>query len=72
MSDEGQLTILTDMYAKEGSDKEIEGLTVLVDGIMKQVFDQIKEKDDYDNYSEVLRDVIFAGVNRLVKEDDSF
>lgn len=72
MSDEGQLTILTDMYAEEGSDKEIEGLTVLVDGIMKQVFDQIKEKDDYDNYSEVLRDVIFAGVNRLVKEDDSF
>jgi hypothetical protein len=67
--EDGNLTILHDMYTKEGSDEEIEGLTVLVDGIMKQFFDKIKEEQGYDNYSEVLRDVIFEGVNSIVTEE---
>lgn len=58
------------MYKLDGSEEETEGLTVLIDGVVKQVFDQIKEGQDYDNYHEVLRDVIFEGVNTFIRKEN--
>lgn len=68
MGEEGKLTILHDMYTKEGEKGEIDGLTVLVEGITKEMFDEIQEKRGYDNYSEVLRDIIFEGINHITTE----
>ncbi len=64
----GKLTILNEKFQKEGSDEEVEGLTVMVDGVIKQIFDQIKSNGQYADYNEVLKDVIFEGVARLVKK----
>lgn len=68
MSKENNLVILNENFKKEGSQENIEGLTVMVDGVIKQVFDKIKFDRGYANYNEVLRDVIFEGINGIVKE----
>ncbi|NPC91541.1 hypothetical protein HOO54_04590 [Bacillus sp. WMMC1349] len=67
--EQNKLVIMNEKFKKEGSEEEIEGLTIMVDGIMKQVFDIIKFNKNYDTYTEVLRDVIFAGVKTIVHDD---
>lgn len=45
---------------------EIEGITIIVDGQFKQVLDIIKAKSDsYQNYTEIIRDALFEGVNSM-------
>ncbi|MGC6768048.1 hypothetical protein ACYSNR_00490 [Enterococcus sp. LJL128] len=67
MSD-NNLTIMNELFNKEGSEEQVEGLTIMVDGVIKQVFDKIKADKNYDTYNEVLRDVIFEGINSIVKK----
>ena len=67
MSKEEKLVILNETFKKEGSPEDIEGLTILVDGVIKQVFDKIKSDREYTSYNEVLRDVIFEGVSGIIK-----
>lgn len=62
------LVIIKDTFNKEGQDTEITGLTIMVDGVIKQVFDKIKKDKTYDTYEEVLRDIIFEGINTIVKK----
>ena len=38
-----KLTIMSEMYRQDGTDVEVEGLTVIVNGVIKQAFDKIKE-----------------------------
>jgi len=65
--DSNNLVIMKDSFKKEGQDKEITGLTVMIDGVIQQVFDKIKNDREYDSYDEVLRDIIFEGINTIVK-----
>ena len=65
--DSNKLIIMKDTFKKEGQDKEITGLTVMIDGVIQQVFDKIKNDREYDSYDEVLRDIIFEGINTIVK-----
>ncbi|WP_242225333.1 hypothetical protein [Bacillus cereus group sp. BfR-BA-01380] len=67
MSKEEKLVILNETFKKEGSPEDIEGLTIMVDGVIKQVFDKIKSDREYTSYNEVLRDVIFEGVSGIIK-----
>lgn len=62
-----KLVIMNDSFKKEGSDEEIEGLTLMIDGIIKQVFDKIKDDRNHKNYNDVLKDVIFEGINTIIK-----
>ena len=62
------LVIMKDTFKKEGEEKEIVGLTLMVDGIIQQAFDKIKCDRDYSSYEEVLRDIIFEGINAIVKK----
>lgn len=66
--DSNNLVIMKDVFKKEGEDKEITGLTVIIDGVIQQVFEKIKNDREYDSYDEVLRDIIFEGINSIVKK----
>ncbi len=70
VSEERKLVILNETFKKEGGQEEIEGLTIMVDGIIKQVFDKIKSDREYASYNEVLRDVIFEGINGIIKNSE--
>lgn len=69
MTQNNQLVILNDSFKKEGTDQEVEGLTVIIDGTIKTAFDTIKVRKGYDSYNEVMRDVIFSGLEKVLKSD---
>jgi len=68
MEENRRLIILNDTFGKDGSDEEIAGLTILVDGTIKIAFDKIQAMRQYDSYNEVLRDVIFEGLEKIFTE----
>jgi len=66
MSD--KLTIISDKFRKGNTEVEVEGLTVVIDGTIKQVFDKIKVEKEYDNYTDILRDALMLGLNSIIKK----
>ena len=64
-----KLTILNEKFQKESSDEEITGLTVMLDGTIKQAFDIIAHIRGYDTYQEVMRDIVFEGVEAILRKD---
>ena len=63
---ENKLTILTENFEKGDSGEFVTGLTVMLDGPVKFAFDAVKEKYGYETDAEVLLDVIFTGLEKMV------
>jgi len=60
------LTMLTEKFQNDKTGQEVDGITIIVDGKIKEIFDAIIIKSgNYENYSEVLRDAIFMGINEI-------
>jgi len=66
--DSSNLVIMKDSFKKEGEDKEIIGLTVMIEGVIQKVFEKIKDDREYNSYDEVLRDIIFEGINAIAQK----
>lgn len=63
-------TIIRDTFGKQGSDEIVEGLTIMIDGKLKEIFDIIINKTDkYENYTSLLSDVILNGINKIIEEN---
>ena len=65
---DSDLVILNEKFKKENSEQEVDGLTIIVDGVIKQVFDKFKDLKGYDGYNAFLRDVIVEGVNKIIND----
>lgn len=71
MSQNNTFTIIKDTFGKKDSDETVDGLTVIVDGKLKDIFDTIIMKSNkYDNYTSILTDVILHGINKVIGELD--
>lgn len=69
MSNENVVTILNEEFENDKTGEKVQGLTIIVDGKLKQAMDIIIEKDDnYNNYSEIVRDSLFDGVNNIINK----
>lgn len=61
------LTMLKEKFENGETGEEVEGVTIIIDGIIKEIFDSIMEKSrEYNDYTEILRDSIFEGVNNII------
>lgn len=60
---------MTDTFQKKETTEEVIGVTIIVDGVIKIAFDQIKTIKNYEAYHQVLRDIVFAGVQVIIKEE---
>lgn len=69
MSNENVVTILNEEFENDKTGEKVQGLTIIVDGKLKQAMDIIIEKDDnYKNYSEIVRDSLFDGMNNIINK----
>ncbi|AWI03434.1 hypothetical protein [Clostridium drakei] len=69
MSDENVVTILNEKFENDKTGEKVQGLTIIVEGKLKQVMDIIVEKnEDYSNYTEVVRDALFEGINNIINK----
>lgn len=48
-------TIMRDTYGKQGSDETVDGLTIIIDGKLKEMFDVIIYKSEkYSDYTSLM------------------
>ena len=69
MNKENVVTILNEEFENDKTGEKVQGLTIIVDGKLKQAMDIIIEKDEnYNNYSEIVRDALFDGMNNIINK----
>lgn len=69
MSDSNKIVMFTEEYENEKSGEKVPGVTVLIDGKFKQTLDVIMQKEgNYSNYTEIIRDLLFTGVNYYIEK----
>ena len=57
-------------FENEQTGERVTGVTVMVDGKLKQMLDAIMNKTGkYEKYTEVVRDMLFAGINDFVSKN---
>lgn len=67
MSSENTVTMLSEQFENDKTGEMVEGITIIVDGKLKQLLDIIKLKNEnYKNNTEVLRDAMFEGINKIM------
>ena len=63
------VTILNEEFENDKSGEKVQGITIIVDGKLKEVLDLLmKNNPDYKNYTEIVRDAFFNGINSMIRE----
>ena len=66
---DNKIVIFSEQYENEKSGEKVEGITILIDGGLKQMLDVIIQREKrYTNYSEVIRDLLFTGVEGFISK----
>ena len=67
--DNNTVTILNEEFEKDKTGEKVQGITIIVDGKLKEVLDLLmKNNPDYKNYTEIVRDAFFDGINSMIRE----
>ncbi len=63
------ITILDEEFENEKDGSKVRGITIIVDGKFKDVIDTLMvKKPEYQTYTEIIRDALFTGINKMIKE----
>lgn len=62
------IKIIREMF-KTSDNKEVEGLTLVLEGRIKRIFDILQEEKGYNDNGEVLRDIISNGLDKILDID---
>jgi hypothetical protein len=66
MSD-NSIRIFSEKYENDKTGENVDGVTVMIDGKFKQMLDIIIQKEGrYASYPEVIRDILFSGINNFI------
>lgn len=66
--DNNTVTILNEEFENDKTGEKVQGITIIVDGKLKEVLDLLMENNSgYKNYTEIVRDAFFSGVNTLIE-----
>ena len=67
--DNNTVTILNEEFENDKTGEKVQGITIIVDGKLKEVLDLLmKNNPDYKNYTEIVRDAFFDGINSMIRE----
>lgn len=63
------VTILNEEFENDKTGQKVQGITIIMDGKLKEVVDLFMENNSsYNNYTEVIRDALFKGINSMIIE----
>ena len=67
--DNNTVTILNEEFENDKTGEKVQGITIIVDGKLKEMLDLLmKNNPDYKNYTEIVRDAFFNGINSMIRE----
>lgn len=68
-----KVAIFSEEYVNDKTGDKAQGITIVVDGKLKEVFDLIIMKESkYQNYIEIVRDALFDGISSIINKGKSF
>lgn len=57
------ITIISEKFENEETREQVEGVTIMVDGILKEILDIIKaQKPQYEDNASVIQDALMQGL----------
>lgn len=60
------ISIITEEFENEKTGERVEGITIMVDGAIKELFDIIKrEKKEYSNNVSIVQDALMKGLEEI-------
>lgn len=60
------ISVLTEEFENEKTGERVEGITIMVDGALKEFFDIIKrEKREYTNNASIVQDALMKGLEQI-------
>ena len=66
---EDKITFLRDEFQNGKTGELVQGVTIIIDGKLKEMLDMlIKNNDDYNEYTDIIRDALFSGINSIIKK----
>lgn len=66
------VTILNEEFENDKTGEKVQGITIIVDGKLKEVVDLLmKNNPSYKNYTEIVRDAFFKGINSMIVEQSN-
>ena len=67
--DNNTVTILNEEFENDKTGEKVQGITIIVEGKLKEVLDLLmKNNPYYKNYTEIVRDAFFNGINSMIRE----
>lgn len=68
-----KVAIFSEEHVNDKTGDKAQGITIVVDGKLKEVFDLIIMKESkYQNYIEIVRDALFDGISSIINQGKSF
>ena len=63
------VTMLNEEFENDKTGEKVQGITIILDGKFKEVVDVLmKNNPGYMNYTEIVRDALFKGINTMIEE----
>lgn len=59
------VSIMTEVFKNEKTGENVEGITIMVDGVLKQMFDILKERCNYKDSASIVQDALFKGLEEM-------
>lgn len=63
-----KMTVMQEMFKKEGSEELVPAVTIILDGQIKSVIDILSEQNGYEGYPEAISDILFKGIESMIKK----
>ncbi|HDR7354689.1 hypothetical protein RE438_04665 [Bacillus wiedmannii] len=67
--EENKLVMIKETFKNEETGELTPGVTIILDGNLREVLEIIMEKEGYSDYPEALKEVIFEGIHHFVKRN---
>lgn len=64
-----KITIMTEEFENEQTGETVQGVTIIIDGKLKQVIERIyQENSNYNSHTEIIRDALLEGLKQMVSK----
>ena len=60
------ISVITEEFENEKTGEKVEGITIMVDGVLKEFFNIIKrEKQEYTSSASIVQDALLRGLEQI-------
>lgn len=64
-----KITLLQEEFENEKTGEKVSGVTVIIDGKLRQIMDILIDKNtNYNSYPEIIQAALFSGIEKMMKE----